>query len=362
MSTWTPAAGIRVHARLLRPPGRSRGVVVMVHGLGVSAASLGPLAELIAEDSTTLVCDLPGFGLSDAERVWSTSEVADAVETVLERRGLGRVTLIGHSWGCHVATLLAGRHPGRVGALVLLSPAFDRRPGGGAALVARLALDAPMERPSLVAGGVRDYLRAGPRRVLSTLRDAGRIRLEERVGQVVAPVLIVRGGRDPLTTARWARRLAAAAPRGRVAVVPRAAHGLGHDAPHAVAAAISAFLAVQPHRPRMSAVAAGGPAHPEPVSAIRWSDPVNPADRPDDPGGRAPEEASMSVHLTPGDIADLLEVEPHVVERAADEVGVPVYQGRIDRVLLTGALIAAEHHLAPLARERLVRDGDIGTT
>ena len=67
----------------------------------------------------------------------------------------------------------------------------------------------------------------------------------------------------------------------------------------------------------------------------------------------------MSVHLTPRAIADLLEVEPHVVEHAAGEVGVPVYQGRIDRVLFAEALIAADHHLAPLAGERLVRDGDI---
>jgi hypothetical protein len=63
--------------------------------------------------------------------------------------------------------------------------------------------------------------------------------------------------------------------------------------------------------------------------------------------------------LTPSAIADLLEVEPHVVEHAADEVGVPVYQGRIDRVLLAEALIAADHHLGPVARERLIRDRDM---
>jgi hypothetical protein len=67
----------------------------------------------------------------------------------------------------------------------------------------------------------------------------------------------------------------------------------------------------------------------------------------------------MSVHLTPQEIAGLLEVEPHVVENAADEVDVPVYQGRIDRVLLAEALIAAGHHLGPLARERLLRDGEV---
>ena len=34
-------------------------------------------------------------------------------------------------------------------------------------------------------------------------------------------------------------------------------------------------------------------------------------------------------------------------------------QGRIDRVLFTEALIAADHHLAPIARERLVKTGEI---
>lgn len=251
MSTWTPAAGIRMHARLLRPERRTGAPVVMLHGLGVSAASLGPLAERLAERSTTLVCDLPGFGRTAADGAWSAGRIADAVEEVLERRGLGRVVLVGHSWGCHVAALLAGRHPQRAGALVLLSPSFDRAAGGLPGHVLRLVADAPMERPSLVLGGARDYLRAGPRRLIATLRDARAIHLDEVVAGIGTPILIVRGSRDPLTTGAWARRIAAAAPDARIAVVPRAAHGLGHDAPRAVAGAVSAFLAHAGHGPRM---------------------------------------------------------------------------------------------------------------
>lgn len=69
----------------------------------------------------------------------------------------------------------------------------------------------------------------------------------------------------------------------------------------------------------------------------------------------------MSVHLTPSEIADLLEVDTHALEHVAMEVGVPIHQGRIDRVLLAGALISAGHPLALLARERLLRDRDIAT-
>jgi len=70
------------------------------------------------------------------------------------------------------------------------------------------------------------------------------------------------------------------------------------------------------------------------------------------------ERTPMAVHMTPEEIAGLLEVEPDVVINAAHEVEVPVYQGMIDRVLLTEALTAAGHHLAPLAGERLMREGD----
>lgn len=66
----------------------------------------------------------------------------------------------------------------------------------------------------------------------------------------------------------------------------------------------------------------------------------------------------MAVHLTPEDIAALLEVEPEVVVDAAGEVGVPVYHGQIDRVLLAEALKAAGHRLGDVAAERLLRAGD----
>jgi pimeloyl-ACP methyl ester carboxylesterase len=240
---WDPVGGVSMHTEIL---GADRGgvePVVLLHGLGVSAASLGPLAERLAERRRVLSCDLPGFGLTASDEVWATGRNADAVRLLLDARGLHRVVLAGHSYGCHVAACLAARHPERVAALVLLSPAFDRRFGSPLAQMLRLTLDATMERPSLVAGGLRDYLRAGPRRVLVTLREAARLPLGDLIATARSPVLIVRGSRDALTTARWAEELRRGATGpARVAVVPRAAHALGHEAPGAVAGAIDAFL------------------------------------------------------------------------------------------------------------------------
>jgi pimeloyl-ACP methyl ester carboxylesterase len=232
-----------MHSQILGTAADGPEPIVMLHGLGVSTASLGPLAERLAGRRRVVSCDLPGFGRSTSPEVWSTARIARAVEALLDAGGVERAVLLGHSYGCHVATAVAGRRPDLVAALVLLSPAFDRRFGSPVAQLARLTVDAVMERPSLVAGGIRDYLRAGPRRVLLTLREAAGIPLGDLVAEVTAPLLIVRGSRDTLTTARWADelRLRAGGPV-RVAVVPRAAHALGHEAPIAVAGAVEAFL------------------------------------------------------------------------------------------------------------------------
>jgi hypothetical protein len=66
---------------------------------------------------------------------------------------------------------------------------------------------------------------------------------------------------------------------------------------------------------------------------------------------------AVSVHLTPDELAGMLEVEPHVVLNAARALDVPVYQGRIDSVLFSEAVIAANHHLADRAREVLQAEG-----
>jgi pimeloyl-ACP methyl ester carboxylesterase len=217
----------------------------MLHGLGVSSASLGPLAAILAERHAVAVIDLPGFGRTSTGRVWATAEVAEAVATALERRSLRGVTVVGHSWGCHVAAMLAAAHPELVSRLVMLSPGFDGGRGGPVGLVLRLAADAPMERPSLLGGAIVDYLHAGPRRVIGTLREASSLRLGDIVAEVAAPLMIVRGSRDPLATSAWAASLAARARTpATIAEIPRAAHGLGHDAPTAAARAIEAFLGV----------------------------------------------------------------------------------------------------------------------
>jgi hypothetical protein len=70
----------------------------------------------------------------------------------------------------------------------------------------------------------------------------------------------------------------------------------------------------------------------------------------------------MAVHLTPDEIAATLEVGRGEVVNAAHDLDVPIFQGRIDRVLFAEALKAAGHPLAGVAGERLLRDGDASSS
>jgi pimeloyl-ACP methyl ester carboxylesterase len=146
VDAWTGVDGVALHTEVIGGEAPGREPIVMLHGLGVSATSLRPLAERLAGRRTAMCCDLPGFGLSASPRIWPTGEMAAVVGGLLDARGLERVVLLGHSFGCHVAALVAAARPERVAALVFLSPAFDPRAGGALAMMLRLTIDAPMDR------------------------------------------------------------------------------------------------------------------------------------------------------------------------------------------------------------------------
>ncbi|MGH7611646.1 MAG: alpha/beta fold hydrolase [Candidatus Dormibacteria bacterium] len=111
----------RLHALEL---GRGPQTLLILPGLGASAADFAPLMAQLQDHYRVLALDRPGSGLSDPvhasgspRELWEQclGEVADQLE-------LGRFHLLGHSLGGLVAGSYAIAHPDRFGRLVLLSP------------------------------------------------------------------------------------------------------------------------------------------------------------------------------------------------------------------------------------------------
>ncbi|MFG1604889.1 alpha/beta fold hydrolase [Actinoplanes sp. NPDC049265] len=214
------AGGLRLHLRKRPGPGPAW---VLLHGLAVSHRYLMPTAAALP--GAVYVPDLPGFGLSpDPGRVLTVEENAEVVAAWIDQAGLGGVHLLGNSYGCQVAVELAVRRPELVRSLVLVGPTADPAAPTAFGQIARWARDLLREDPRqlpMIAADVRD---AGLRRVVLTLRDCVRHRIDRRLPLVAAPTLVLRGEHDTIAPSDWVVEAARLAPDGVAGDVPGAAH------------------------------------------------------------------------------------------------------------------------------------------
>lgn len=96
--------------------------VVLLHGFGASHTVWDAVVERIGDARRTIAFDLPGHAGSLACGPAGTPAAAGAVLAALDRRGVSRFHLVGHSMGGAVATLVALRAGAHVATLTLFAP------------------------------------------------------------------------------------------------------------------------------------------------------------------------------------------------------------------------------------------------
>jgi pimeloyl-ACP methyl ester carboxylesterase len=229
------------------PVGVRRAPYVLVHGLGMTHRYLDRLRSDLASDAVVHCIDLPGYG-SDPhpDRQLGVEDHAALIIGALAGLGVRRCVLVGHSMGVQFVTEVALQEPALAERLVLIGPVVDRMRRTVLQQAVSLGLDTLRESPSanlLVAG---DYLRTGVRWYLRQLSLMMRYPLELGVQRVQCPVLVLRGGRDPVAPRRWCLELAGRARNGVLVEIPGEPHVVQHSASARVAAEITAFSRGQP--------------------------------------------------------------------------------------------------------------------
>jgi pimeloyl-ACP methyl ester carboxylesterase len=216
--------------------------VVLVHGIGVSHRYLRRLHSALAESVDTYSIDLPGFGATP--RPDHTLPVADHASYILgamEQLGVLDFVIVGHSMGAQFAIEAALQQPGRIPYVVLMGPVVDSERRTVAQQALALGGDSLLfESPSSNALVFSDYLRCGPAWYLKNLRVMMEYPTEQRIAEVAAPVLVLRGANDPVASANWCRRLAERA-TGRLVEIPGTGHVVQHNRSVEVAEAILSF-------------------------------------------------------------------------------------------------------------------------
>jgi len=125
---WIDVPGARLHVREAGPEdavAHTAPAIVMIHGLaGQSAHYTYGVMPRLAERFRLVALDRPGAGYSprDEGAPANLSAQAAAVAGLIDKLGLGRPLVVGHSLGGAIALALALEHPDKVCGLALLAP------------------------------------------------------------------------------------------------------------------------------------------------------------------------------------------------------------------------------------------------
>lgn len=248
--------------------------VVVLHGNGsmIDEIEASGMVGLLARHYRVIVFDRPGFGDSErpAERSWTPDEQAALFAAAIGKLGIGRATIVGHSWGTLVALALALDHPASVRGIVLASgyyypakrltlklasaPAW---PVIGplmrhttSPLVGRLTWRALMRFVFGPGPVPKRFARLSPWRFLKPSRlranaqESGMLAreadaLSRRYSGITVPTVILAGEQDRLVgVAHHAERLHRAIPGSVLHSIPWVGHMLHHAVPHRVLRAV----------------------------------------------------------------------------------------------------------------------------
>lgn len=229
--------------------------LALVEGLGGDVAGWRRSLPGLQAEHRVIAFDLRGNGRSSAGDGPTTMAVlVDDTVAVLDETGVDAAHVYGLSLGGMVALQLALTRPARVRSLVLgCTNAGPRR-----ATRARATTHVPKDRPYLALYSERfareqadllaDDVAARARRRTSPLaarrqREAARgWDVWDRLGEVAGPTLVVHGTDDRLVDVDNARRMAAAIPGARLALLEGAGHLFHVERPEETDRIVLAFL------------------------------------------------------------------------------------------------------------------------
>jgi pimeloyl-ACP methyl ester carboxylesterase len=119
---WVAVTGGRIHYVEMGPADAPP--VVMIHGILAQLRHFSyALADRMAKDHRVILIDRPGWGHSTIEgRRPGIGAQADMVAEALDKLGIEKPLLVGHSMGGAVSLALALRHPGVPRGLALIAP------------------------------------------------------------------------------------------------------------------------------------------------------------------------------------------------------------------------------------------------
>ena len=239
--------------------------VLLIHGVGMSAAIWEPQITLMKDRFELIAIDMLGHGASPLPpQDAGLSDFADQAIRLFDHLGLDRVAVIGHSMGALVAQEIALRAPSRVSSIVCLNAVFRRPPELAQAVRDRAAALGGRGDPSSIAATIARWFgnpipadladaAATARTALESVDAQGYARTYrlfasadtahvDRLADLAVPALFMTGSEDRNSTPAMSAAMARLAPSGLCLVLSGEKHMMTIASPQKVTQQIIAFL------------------------------------------------------------------------------------------------------------------------
>lgn len=241
--------------------------VVFIHGAQNDHSVWGLQSRWFAHHGCgVLAVDLPGHGRSGGAPLPSIEDLADWVELLMERVGVGdtakSVSLVGHSMGSLTALECAARHPARIARIALVGTAVPMPVSDTLLNAAKndepRAIDmingwSHSPRGAIGGNTVPGIWMMGAAKRLAERQPPGVLHNDlaacnaythgmEAAAAVSCQTLIISGSKDMMTHPKAAAKLGAAIPSSRSVTLDGAGHALMAEQPDAVLDALRAFI------------------------------------------------------------------------------------------------------------------------
>jgi len=225
--------------------------LVFIHGAGMDHTVWTVFERYFARHGYNVIAlDLPGHGRSAGDPLPGIAGMAEWVDGVLELLGIADATMIGHSMGSLVAFEMAASYPDRTSKAVLLGFAMPMAVGPPLLDAARNNDHSAIDMMVIFGHDFRSQLGGNrvsgvhvvnlakrlleknrPGVLFNDLNACNEYSNESAAATISAPVVLVSGDRDKMTSPRAAAAMAQMLGDARLELIENSGHGVMAEQP-----------------------------------------------------------------------------------------------------------------------------------
>lgn len=234
--------------------GENATAIILIHGAGGMHLHW-PYNLRRINNHRVYAPDLPGHGKSDGLGEQSIEKYATTIAGWMDKLGLQKSIVVGHSMGGAIAQQFALSYPEKVAGLVLV--------GTGAKLQVSqdllLKLSTPATTPTAIENIIKwSYAPGMDQKVLAKMQEqllevrsavlygdylaCNNFDLTDHISTIQVPTLIICGEMDKMTPIYLSKQLQSLIPNNKIHLIPDAGHMVMLEKPDAVASAVQAFM------------------------------------------------------------------------------------------------------------------------